>query len=375
MAVVNGHVLKLYLPHIFDPDPGTLHELGEAFLARIPIVNLLFHGQAAVTLFFVLSGYVLMRAFDARQTWGDAISRTLKRYPRLAITMLVSGLFCSALSYLGLFTYYAEAQKISHSNMYDPYGALISVGLVLRTCLWDTFTQPGFPPVNPAYWTMRIELIGSIFIFVLSALRVTKMDCLLAAVVFAAILGEPLYLCFGLGACLRLWFEQRPLFRVANLPGWSVFLFGAFCLSYPYFSIEGTAWDFAAFIPASNRDVYFRIVGATLLVAVAISWPPLVWLLGRPLPKFLGRVSFSTYLIHFPIVFSLGGAVFIVAAAHIGYLGSVVFSLGIVAVASLSAAYVLTKLVDEPVIRTLGKIGRCKPSLRNADSIPAARAV
>jgi peptidoglycan/LPS O-acetylase OafA/YrhL len=48
------------------------------------------------------------------------------------------------------------------------------------------------------------------------------------------------------------------------------------------------------------------LVSATLLVAVLTGWQPLLWLCTLKAPRYLGRISFGIYVIHFPMMEVIG---------------------------------------------------------------------
>jgi peptidoglycan/LPS O-acetylase OafA/YrhL len=52
--------------------------------------------------------------------------------------------------------------------------------------------------------------------------------------------------------------------------------------------------------------MFYEAMGAVLLVACILRSPVLVRLLESRLPQYLGKVSFSLYLVHGPVLHSLG---------------------------------------------------------------------
>ena len=56
---------------------------------------------------------------------------------------------------------------------------------------------------------------------------------------------------------------------------------------------------------------FWHAIGALLTLIVADNWRPLRDLLNRRTPQFLGRISFPLYLVHVPILLSLGLGTFL----------------------------------------------------------------
>ena len=89
LVVVLDHYLYCYYPSTITGDPTIIHNHFELTLARTPL-NVIYNGDLAVCVFFVLSGYVLSRPyFSAPDKLGFLSISALKRYPRLVIPMVV----------------------------------------------------------------------------------------------------------------------------------------------------------------------------------------------------------------------------------------------------------------------------------------------
>lgn len=113
---------------------------------------------------------------------------------------------------------------------------------------------------------------------------------------------------------------DRALLRVlGGLPArrpralrWLVVLLALWLLSYPDAGAEHTpgfrllAWLAPRWYPPVSRWMYYQSVGALLLVPSVLRSPALRGLLEGPAAQYLGRVSFSFYLVHGPVLHSLG---------------------------------------------------------------------
>jgi len=134
----------------------------EPWFARSPL-NIPFQGNIMVQIFFVLSGYVLIKAFMENSSFLGAFSR---RYFRLAIPIFVACLAAWLLNILGL----NFAQQMlafrnspwlgSHCTPNRP-----DIGEVLSQAFYRVlFTQPGAWVFDGPLWTMSIDFSSSIML-------------------------------------------------------------------------------------------------------------------------------------------------------------------------------------------------------------------
>ncbi|KAH6993739.1 acyltransferase 3 [Fusarium venenatum] len=93
---------------------------------------------------------------------------------------------------------------------------------------------------------------------------------------------------------------------------WAGIILALYFLSYPDAGAEYTpgfaylsTWVPRYYIPLSGW-MFYQAMGAVLLVACILRSPALVRLLESRFPQYLGKVSFSLYLVHGPVLHSLG---------------------------------------------------------------------
>jgi peptidoglycan/LPS O-acetylase OafA/YrhL len=122
------------------------------------------NGSAAVILFFVLSGFVLtVRIFENDQL-ANGVVAVLKRWPRLAPTVMISNLFAGALMAEGFFLNHSVAtqvQSIWLSWFYQwPSTGTSEIGKAVWQGATTFFT--GESTYNSNLWTMYYEFVGSL---------------------------------------------------------------------------------------------------------------------------------------------------------------------------------------------------------------------
>ncbi|WBM79408.1 acyltransferase [Cryobacterium breve] len=175
----------------------------------------------------------------------------------------------------------------------------------------------GRPDVNPPLWSLTWEMWFSLLlpICVLLAVATRRLPALWAAAFLAVsatgyVTGiEPLmYLpAFGLGALLAANYESLRTWaaRVAARRGGTAVWIGLTALGP---ALLVSHWLLRPQLSGLWGDLTLalRVPGAVLVVAVVALWPPLQRpLSARPL-VWLGTVSFSLYLVHFPVVVAFG---------------------------------------------------------------------
>ena len=90
-------------------------------------------------------------------------------------------------------------------------------------------------------------------------------------------------------------------------------------------------------------------IAAALLIYAVLTLPLLARALVRPIPLFLGRISFGLYLVHVPPLYT------IVAWAYLQGVPEIVLGL-IYVVSVVVLAWAFTLIVDEPSLRWISAL-------------------
>lgn len=134
--------------------------------AAAPFIIAPLNGPFMVTLFFVLSGYVLSVKLIERDDPGRGALLIAKRFPRLLPLTLVGTLLSAAL-YLSGFMFNAEVSALTGSGWAEWSGGVKVAegmpGISMTGAVADGFALfgAGYSQYNSALWTMRYELIAS----------------------------------------------------------------------------------------------------------------------------------------------------------------------------------------------------------------------
>ena len=283
----------------FDPSSAML---GSVSFASID-------GPAAVTLFFVLSGFVLPLGFFRSGRTELVVRATAKRWLRLVCLVMLAVLLSWLLFRFGLYRH-REAAQISQSAWLGTFGGSHPrqgftpslFGAVLEGSLFAFLREPDM--YNPVLWTMHHEFLGSFVTFFLAVTlwraRPAAAIWLLATAAVVVQFTDPYLFAFVAGTGLA-WLMSRCDLHCRRAWRWpasplGIFLFGYLEPrgSYAAFSAvqdaSPTRFDRIAIHTASGVLIIIGLLGNDRLrpivgnAAVPSARPPVVPGLSVPLP-------------------------------------------------------------------------------------------
>ncbi|CAN5280164.1 acyltransferase [soil metagenome] len=288
---------------------GDIPAVGSAlwFLTATPL-KFLTAGGEAVILFFVLSGIVLTLPVLARRDF-DWWSYYPRRVIRLYLPAIASVLFAGALILL-------VPEKADQD-----YGYWVNVFSItdpkILSYLGDMDLLFGTALVNSPLWSLRWEVAFSLAlpIFVGLAVILRRRPLVWAALAFVIAgigiwLDNPAFTFlppFLIGAIIAVRFESLRAWsaRVLSRPLGPLWAVGALVLAVilfvAYWLVRGVA-DAAPAVSVISRAL--SGVGSAVIVIVVSFWAPAVRFFSTAVVQWLGRISFSIYLIHVPIAFA-----------------------------------------------------------------------
>jgi peptidoglycan/LPS O-acetylase OafA/YrhL len=361
LIVVANHLLLSFRPDVCDPhSPGAEHaSLLIRLLVRSPLA-FTWKGSFAVNVFFVLSGFVLSYSYFRTSRPNAVTAPALRRYFRLAIPSAISILGACTLMRLNAFDNVAAA-KLNGSHWlgfwyrFTPVFWGINPDGVVYQALYGIFAGESVS-YNNVLWTMRVELAGSFLVYGMLALfgQVRHRALLYTIVAILLLLvGGVVYVGFVIGMAGCDYYAHRDRAARAAIEigwlGWIVLAAGLMlggCQGLPLPVLHRV-------IPGST---YHQLIAAALVIAA----PLLSATVRRPLDArplaFLGRISFGLYLVHVPVICSLGAWIYLHLVLGGGwglYTAAAIASLGCVVV-SLILGWVMYHVADRPSI-AIGK--------------------
>lgn len=328
---------------------------GENFnLFQLPILHMVVSGHIMVAIFFVISGYVLSykplktirnRSWD--QTFTTLASSTFRRGLRLYIPSIVGISLVFVAVRLGVFNYSHKVlnagQTIMGTNeqhppliksfikqFWDWYGTIVRL---MNPWDWALY----YNNYNPHLWTIPVEFRCSIVLFltILATSRVStriRLFLVSSLVWFCMRWGRWDVVLFLSGMLMaeadlingtwerpaiqeKPWIPRHPSkyqpFRLSSRKLWiGLFIIGLYLGSTPNVGYKWTPfymWTFKVTpktYPEPHR--FPQTIGAVLIVYSINHSKDIQKLFVNPLSQYLGKISFAFYIVHGPILHSLG---------------------------------------------------------------------
>ncbi|WP_214471822.1 acyltransferase [Mesorhizobium sp. dw_380] len=336
LVVLNGHCLRAFAPLAEGEGDKAAQSLktSMAFVA--------FNGGSAVYLFFVLSSYVLVKRYFQTRKAEDLLLGAIKRLPRLAGPVIVTTLASCAVFKLDLY-FFEDAAAATQSDWLSRFGNASKVLSPDTASFADAFLQGawrafiyGDKYYDSSLWTMMIEFWGSMLTFALAPIIFFLQSRWVLLPWFGVAIGIFLMLQVSFFFCafpaslllysllameLRLnrWARGAMVITSLALLGYAGSAVGMYS---PFAVLEMVGSDIGlrqacVAIPASIMLVY-----AVLSVDEPPSW------LSSKTARFLGDLSFPLYLVHVPVICSLGSWVLLASdSAPLGAAAAIVGSI------------------------------------------------
>lgn len=328
-------------------------------------------GPLAVAIFFILSGIVLTAAVTGAVERGQRPglgALLLKRWLRLGLPIFAAGLLVLALFLLGLDRSIALgwASESSFMRSFFPPGYEPTLPLILQEAFIGAFLGPT-PPHDPVLWTIRIEFAGSVLVFALALLlpagRLRLVMALLTGIVLALLppawrnigwIGNYCAL-FALGIALHDGLRLDHQRNGARHSHWrDAFGFTLLALGLVLYPLLGLrVYDVAAVPPVIGEGMLLggSQLRAVLVVMGVLLSPSLQHVLSNSLSAFLGRISFGLYLLHAPLIWSVGGLAYFPLAEPLGHWPAALLGSVSVTALSLVMATLFQRWIELPSMR------------------------
>ncbi|KAL7939308.1 acyltransferase family domain-containing protein [Trichoderma chlorosporum] len=365
LAVMNYHILYAYQPFVFYgyglsessatqcARPEDLHHHNKWF-HQLPIFRLIYVGTWPISVFFILSGFVLsykplVQSRDSSSGFTKAVKSVASSFFRRPVRLYGPPLVISFITMLAIqLGAYEHGRKISnstqwvtviretHQNRLDSFGEQLLHWLdqswrMLYVFWWGDLHNR----YDVHLWTIPAEfrcslaifLILPVYIMLRSTMRVCLMVILIiyvyaldrwdVALFFSGLLIADTTIASRTNAISLNIKKSRGNWPAMTIK--AVLLIVSLCLmSAPDFCVEETpgfgllGWLIPPSDPAPNR--FLPSIGSIILVSLVTHTEQdneaISWLLNSSIPQYLGRISYSLYIVHGPLIHTVGYAVF-----------------------------------------------------------------
>lgn len=353
LAVVFSHLSLSFFPYLHHFDVNETTDSALQFSIHHSPFAFWYSGTAAVFLFFVLSGFVLSYAIlrKPEQAKTKIKSMLIKRYPRLAIPALGSCLVAWAAFQLF---------QIDSAHVNGWFQQYVTQNITLKHAIYEGTIGSFFfaeSETNWVLWTMHIELIGSLVLFVLLYMyQLNRVVFFIASIAFPLLAwywkGEGFFLgilSFVIGIYYYLYGKQLNF-----LPAMLMFLFGLY-LAGAHNTSQSYQWIYA-WMGERTYD-YCNFFSGVLIVYSILMSKQLSNMFDQKILIWLGKLSFSIYLLHLIVLYVIGLPVFnYLLQVGLGYTASAVVASIVFIGFTLLFSEFYSRWVDQFAIKVSNKI-------------------
>ena len=323
------------------------------------------NGKAAVTFFFTLSGFVLTHKYFLTRDIHLISTGITKRYFRLALPVLIVVLASWFLFHFS-FYHFSEAGALTNSswlsnfgnaafpeNFQPTIGSAFSQGIYFAFFRGDNFYDTNL-------WTMNVELIGSIIVFLLAPLVIVmtrrNLIILIGILVVYYNVGLQSYICFLTGMLLAFLSAKQQLPKL-NIY-WKIFLILISLFLFSYTEPVGT-YRFMNFDPvicsAAALTIYWHAIASLLLILVFISDGQPAKIFSGKSGAWLGSISFPLYLCHILVICSFSSWFLVWANNYSGNLYQAKLLTILVTLPAILIPVLLLRWIDKKWVRSLNQ--------------------
>lgn len=349
LFVVFSHLVLTFFPYLHNSQSRLEHHELQEYIYNSPFA-FWYSGEAAVFIFFVLSGFVLTHTIlKSSDINNKLLSMSIKRYPRLALPALFSCI-------VAWFVFRINIDSSGVSEWLGAYasGSDISFIEALSQGLIKSFIF-GYSPINWVLWTMQIELIGSFLLFtILYIYSKNKMFFYIASIIF------PLF--------FIIISPKFVLGMYAFIAGIYIYIYGkninllsaiALLIIGLYFAgVHNTSESYAFFNSLLGKASYYilNFLSGILIVYAVLKNKKISNSLDKKQLVYLGKLSFPIYLIHLPLIYLIAVPVFNYLNLEFDFNTSAIIASLVTLIVTLFAAIPVTKYIDAFAINSSNRI-------------------
>lgn len=328
--------------------PGNL----EILIGQSPL-NLLFNGNFAVRLFLVMSGYVLCLGYFRTKDKKRLLISAGKRYIRLLPPILICNVMICLLMMAGGYQNVSVSELtgsfwLAGFNRCEP-----KISEAVVEAVFGCFFL-GTNQYNGVLWTIPYLFLGAMMVYAVAWLFGEKKwrYAVYAVIGVGLLMTDYAGVFYGFVLCdlMHTMPEMVDKLKKQRWLWWIIFLMGFYFSSYPSAGthLEGTIYGILPIVMV----VPFHLAGAVMLVGSVLMLEPLQKLFAWKMFEKLGSISYSLYLVHFPVIATVGCAVFQFCYGSLSYHLSALLTFAVTTLVTLTVSVLFSKFAEP-----LGKKG------------------
>ena len=311
-----------YAAYSLSPEAAHTASGLEIAIGKTPL-NLLYSGNAAVCLFLVFSGFVLCLSYFSTGDKRRLGKSARRRYLRLMPMILMANIFIFLLMSLGLYRNAETAVLTKSEAWFAGFNQFAPDFLrMLYESLIGCFLQ-GSNDYNGVLWTIPYLFWGALAVYLTAylaggrRLRYLVYGALILILLKVDIYFAGVFLGFAASDFFCTQEKGMELWRRFWVLPLLAFVLGVYLLSYPSIGVDMAGTIYAPLPPA--YAVVYHMAGAVGLLLGVLGLPGLQRFFGAEAFRFLGDVSYSLYLLHFPVVATFSCWFFLGRHEKLGY--------------------------------------------------------
>ncbi|WP_156151250.1 acyltransferase [Methanosarcina sp. WWM596] len=330
LMVLVDHLLCTFYPSMFFA--GRKLHFGYEDAIRDSPVHLLYNGVFAVCLFFSLSGYVLSHKYFTTRDAETVRRSAYKRYFRLMVPVFAAVMISFLVGSFGLY-HHMEIVAITGSlgwldTLFQfPHGDIF--GAIYSGLFGVFFSMDN--RYNGALWTMNTELQGSFLIYGFLLFFGDRWERIFAYIVGFLLFKDGYMISFLAGMALCD-LNTTLKYRVPEPICISITIVGLWIAAVPY-DVNGLL----SLIGLNIGAQYLNLILGSILVLGGVAFSPFLnKLLSNSFMVWMGKLSFSVYVVHMIIIGSYSCITFSLLNQMVSY--------NVAAMATITSSIILVYL-------------------------------
>lgn len=286
--VIIDHFINVLMPSLRYTGLNGLQGDIQRFVAWSPL-NIIYSGLPSVYIFFILSGFVLSYKFNMTKNIDLLTNGVVKRYFRLILPVAASMLF--------MFITYKTLHLIIGSDLKLSFLAAMKEAFI--TAPFETGARLNNTPL----WTISFEIFGSFLVFALLAIF-GKSNIRLFVYIICFIFSFNSFYCMFIFGLIMSEIASNYEIKINKIIVFLMFIIGLVLITTPYLrpnvEVIGGIYKYIPHVKDNVKDNYGVMlkIGCPLIFISIMASSSLKSLFDKKVFQFLGRISFSAYILH-----------------------------------------------------------------------------